>query len=94
VQVQQLELAAHPLMRAEERAAAALLTAFTRYKQREVGGVLHFYGGRLLGLEDALLETRNAALALQARRQMLLAVTYLKRAPSASYISCTSSRVT
>ena len=67
MQIQHMELTAHPLMREEELLAARLLELFTAYKRRQAGGMLRFYGDRLLGLEDALLDTRHHLMELQVR---------------------------
>lgn len=67
MQIHHLDFSSHPLMQREQLLAARLLALFTAYKQREATGVLAFYGERLRALEDALLDTRHAALERQAR---------------------------
>ena len=62
LQIESVELTRHPLMCEEELLAGRLLELFTAYKRRQASNALQFYSDRLLGLEDALLDTRHKLL--------------------------------
>lgn len=64
VQVHRLDILSHPYMRREELLGAKLLSLYTAYKKRQGAGIIQFYSDRLIGLEDALLQTRHQVLAM------------------------------
>lgn len=64
LQVHRLDIFSHPYMRREELLGAKLLSLYTAYKKRQAAGIIQFYSDRLIGLEDALLQTRHQLLAL------------------------------
>lgn len=64
VQVHRLDILSHPYMRREELLGAKMLSLFTAYKKRQASGIVQFYSDRLIGLEDALLQTRHQLLAM------------------------------
>lgn len=64
LQVNRLDILSHPYMRREELLGAKLLSLYTAYKKRQAAGIIQFYSDRLIGLEDALLQTRHQLLAM------------------------------
>lgn len=49
----------------EDQLAAQLTAAFRQYKQREAAQLVEYYGGKLLALEAALLDGREALFTSQ-----------------------------